>query len=100
MDLTKSQNITPELINSMMEQIILCFRQVRPLVLERAGKSDFINKQDGSPVTATDSEVEEVIFKSIHDKFPSIPVFGEESGYDENLPEVCWLIDPIDGTAS
>jgi len=32
---------------------------------------------------------------------PLIPVFGEETGYDEySLPEICWLVDPIDGTKS
>ena len=100
MDLSSSKNITPELIDSLMEQIQLCFRQVRPLVLERAGSVSFTAKQDGSPVTVTDSEIENIIFEFIKARFPGMPIFGEESGYDNNLPEVCLLIDPIDGTPS
>lgn len=92
--------LTPDLIDAMLDHLQNCFRRVRPLVIETAGKSDFINKQDGSPVTDTDSKVENIIFKSMEDRFPGIPVFGEETGYSDKLPEACWLIDPIDGTAS
>lgn len=77
------------------------FRKVSPYILEHAGKSGHTNKSDGSPVTEADKAVEKVILAAMAERFPDVPVFGEEAGYDEtNLPEVCWLIDPIDGTGS
>lgn len=87
------------LVNNQMaiEFIKNAFRQVRPIILEGAGKVGHISKNDGSPVTPTDVAVE----KKLQELLASIgvPVFGEESGYDDkNLPEACWLIDPIDGT--
>jgi fructose-1,6-bisphosphatase/inositol monophosphatase family enzyme len=95
-----ANNLTSDVIDSMLENIQICFKSVRPLILSRAGKSEFVSKNDGSPVTETDSEVEKIIFDSIEAQFPGMPVFGEESGYSGRLPETCWLIDPIDGTDS
>jgi len=93
-------NLTAEVIDAMLENLQNCFRRVSPLIMDRAGKSDFTSKKDGSPVTNTDSEVEEIIFKSMDSNFPGFPVFGEESGYGDSLPQACWLVDPIDGTDS
>ncbi len=76
------------------------FRSVRPLIMARDG-ADTTYKADGSPVTAIDIEAERLIAKYIQDRHPHLPVFGEEGGYnDAELPETCWLIDPLDGTKS
>ncbi|HSW66548.1 MAG TPA: inositol monophosphatase family protein [Bacillota bacterium] len=76
------------------------FRSCRPYVLERAGKSSHTDKKDGSPVTAADLEVEKRILAAMAKHFPGVPVYGEETGYGEDLPEAFWLFDPIDGTQS
>ncbi len=92
--------ITPELINSMFEAIQQSFRDNRSLILEFAGKAEFTDKHDGSPVTDIDRQVEINVTTAMTSQFPDIPIFGEESGYEDELPEICWLIDPIDGTKS
>lgn len=94
------ETLTGDLIDSMLEHLQGCFSQVRPLIMSRAGKSEFSNKSDGSPVTKADSEVEKIIFDAMESLFPGLSVFGEETGYGDDLPQVCWLIDPIDGTDS
>lgn len=77
------------------------FKNTRPLILKYAGNVKALSKADGSPITDIDIEVERVFKKSLENVAPNIPVFGEESGYDENnLPDICWIIDPIDGTKS
>ncbi|HEU5187614.1 MAG TPA: inositol monophosphatase family protein [Candidatus Saccharimonadales bacterium] len=84
-------------ITESLKQVEAAFKQVRHLILDGAGKAEHTSKADGSPVTQTDVAVEEKLTELLtpHD----IPVFGEESGYnDEQLPDTCWLIDPIDGT--
>lgn len=92
--------LTPEAITKALEVVQEAFRQVRPYILERAGKSEYSDKEDGSPLTDADVAVEKILMESMTRQFPDVPVFGEESGYSADLPEACWLIDPIDGTKS
>jgi fructose-1,6-bisphosphatase/inositol monophosphatase family enzyme len=92
--------LTPQQIDTALQAVQSAFRQVRPLILSRAGKVDHTDKADGSPVTDTDVEVEEAIKAGLLRDIPNIPVYGEEGGYDGNLPDTFWLIDPIDGTKS
>ena len=77
------------------------FQDFRTRVLARAGHSAHTDKHDGSPVTDTDVEIETELQAALARRFPGMVVLGEETGYDDaNLPDVCWLIDPIDGTQS
>ncbi len=76
------------------------FRECRSYILERAGKSAHTDKKDGSPVTDADVEVEKRILAAMGRHFPGVPVYGEETGYGDDLPETFWLFDPIDGTKS
>ncbi|MDF3047939.1 MAG: 3(2),5-bisphosphate nucleotidase [Candidatus Midichloriaceae bacterium] len=62
-------------------------------------------KEDRSPVTAADIEVNEFITKNLTSIAPSIPVVSEEDNQAINLDiirnsELFWLVDPIDGTWS
>jgi len=97
---TGTPEITQELIRSMLNVIQQAFKDTRSLILNNAGKIAFITKPDGSPVTAIDREVEKFVTNTMTSRYPGIPLFGEESGYEDTLPEICWLIDPIDGTKS
>lgn len=92
--------MTSDLVESIVGKIKDIFVDVGPVIVQNAGTNDFITKQDGSPVTELDGQIEVEIIKQLNASFPRLVVFGEESGYSENLPEVCVLIDPIDGTSS
>ena len=62
--------------------------------------NDEIEKNDGSPVTKADREIEEILRKKIMKKFPHHGIIGEEFG-DYNIDaEFKWILDPIDGTSS
>lgn len=88
-------------INQALAVVQDIFRQVRPLILGRAGHSKYKSKdRDGSPVTETDIEVERTIQAAMAKHFPDVRVYGEETGYDENVTGTFWLVDPIDGTKS
>ncbi len=76
------------------------FKSVGPNIVSQAGKVDHIDKSDGSPVTKVDVDTENAIRSAFSAKFPDIAIYGEESGYSNDLPELFWLIDPIDGTES
>jgi inositol-phosphate phosphatase/L-galactose 1-phosphate phosphatase/histidinol-phosphatase len=61
-------------------------------------------KEDFSPVTLADKEIEDFLRSKIAEKYPSHLICGEELGYElgENAQKAKykWYIDPIDGTAS
>ena len=57
-------------------------------------------KQDSSPVTRADKEIETTLVRLIELNFPEHGVFGEEYGKQREEAEFVWVIDPIDGTKS
>jgi fructose-1,6-bisphosphatase/inositol monophosphatase family enzyme len=90
--------LSPQTITGSLQVIQEIFRQFRTHILERAGKSAFTGKRDGSPVTETDMDIEVTLQGVLAQRFPGLPIFGEETGYGDTLPAACWLIDPLDGT--
>ncbi|SLN75516.1 inositol monophosphatase family protein [Ruegeria meonggei] len=57
-------------------------------------------KQDQSPVTQADKDVEAKVRSYLNRYFPDHGVFGEEEGQDTGDGRHMWVIDPIDGTRS
>ena len=57
-------------------------------------------KQDGTPVSNGDLEVNKIITKKILELTPDLPIVSEETSHNKltkNLTDF-WLVDPIDGT--
>lgn len=52
------------------------------------------------PVTIADRACEAFICAELTKHFPQHSIFGEESGYQDNGANLCWVVDPIDGTRS
>jgi myo-inositol-1(or 4)-monophosphatase len=46
-----------------------------------------------------DQDTEELIKKEISAR-SDLPILGEESGYSEDLGDIFWVIDPLDGTSN
>ncbi|MBS1991388.1 MAG: histidinol phosphate phosphatase [Cyanobacteria bacterium SZAS LIN-3] len=66
---------------------------------------DVVTKDDGSPVTKADKEVEAIIREAIAKRFPEDSILGEEEGVTAgstspgaDKSERKWIVDPIDGT--
>jgi inositol-phosphate phosphatase / L-galactose 1-phosphate phosphatase / histidinol-phosphatase len=57
-------------------------------------------KDDHSPVTQADREIEARLRSMIAEEFPSHGIVGEEHGSENEDAEFVWYIDPIDGTKS
>ena len=57
-------------------------------------------KEDSSPVSNGDLEVNDLITKKIKKLTPNIPIISEETVdlQVKNKAKIFWLIDPIDGT--
>ncbi len=64
----------------------------------KAGNID--SKQDKSPVTIADREIESRICEKIRKVYPDHAIYGEEFGEVSNKSSFKWVIDPIDGTMS
>jgi fructose-1,6-bisphosphatase/inositol monophosphatase family enzyme len=95
-----SVRLTPDQIEAALTVVQDVFKNFRPAIMERAGKSAYTNKPDGSEVTETDVEVEQTLQAEMAKRFPGMRVYGEESGYESHLSGAFWLVDPIDGTKS
>ncbi|AWI78744.1 histidinol-phosphatase [Parazoarcus communis] len=61
---------------------------------------DVFVKDDESPVTVADREVEAALRTLIGETFPDHGILGEEQGRENMDAEYVWVIDPIDGTKS
>lgn len=99
MNISTDNTFTPEMVSGSLAAVQKVFRGFRMTILERAGNTEYISKQgDGSPVTESDMEIEVALQAELKRLYPTMAVFGEETGYGDNLPNAYWLIDPIDGT--
>lgn len=58
------------------------------------------DKQDKSPVTQADREIEQALRVLINKAFPKHGIIGEEFGKENTDAEFVWCLDPIDGTKS
>lgn len=57
-------------------------------------------KQDGSPVTQADRDIETYIRAAVAEHFPADGFLGEEFGETVGTSDYRWIVDPIDGTKS
>ncbi|MCQ2792520.1 MAG: 3'(2'),5'-bisphosphate nucleotidase CysQ [Bacilli bacterium] len=59
-------------------------------------------KKDKSPVTEADKQADKIIFKYLHEAFPTYAFLTEESQDDLKRLEndYVWIIDPLDGTCN
>lgn len=86
-------------MNSPLLQLALdAVRAAEPVIMQYYGPNVAHElKADGSPVTPADRAAEEIIRKTISDRFPDHAFLGEEFGTTGSSDHV-WIIDPIDGT--
>jgi histidinol-phosphatase len=63
-------------------------------------RPEVASKQDESPVTIADREIELVLRDRIREAFPDHGIRGEEFADYQTSADWCWHLDPIDGTKS
>lgn len=54
-------------------------------------------KEDSTPLTKTDIEINNFVIESIQNSFPNDGVLGEEGSFEQGRDRL-WVLDPIDGT--
>ena len=57
-------------------------------------------KNDGTPVSNGDLEVNKIVTKKIFELTPNLPIVSEETSHNKSTKDLTnfWLVDPIDGT--
>lgn len=64
-----------------------------------ADVSEIVNKDDNSPVTQADEQINQLIIDKVAAEYSDIGVLGEErSSHGEPTSGLLWVCDPIDGT--
>ena len=54
----------------------------------------------GDLVTDADLEAEKAVLTRLAETTPEIPVLAEESGAQGDVSDLCWCVDPLDGTTN
>jgi histidinol-phosphatase len=70
------------------------------IILGHLNRVRIQHKADGSEVTIADRAAEQLLRRHLRAAWPRDAVLGEEYGGELTRSGRCWLIDPIDGTAS
>ncbi len=92
--------ITQEIIDFANELADISSEIIKKYFRCHSSKIGQVMKDDNSPVTIADKEVERAIRNAIVKKFPDHGIIGEEED-DVNMDsDYQWIIDPIDGTSS
>ncbi|MBI5733589.1 MAG: inositol monophosphatase [Candidatus Kerfeldbacteria bacterium] len=55
-------------------------------------------KQDDTPLTKADTEINDLVIKRINENYPSHSILGEEKSNKKEGSQYVWVCDPIDGT--
>lgn len=55
-------------------------------------------KGDGTPLTATDTEINNLVLDAVAAAYPNHAVLSEEGNLDKEHAEYVWVCDPVDGT--
>lgn len=73
---------------------------VRERLLASTGHVEVETKEDGTPVTSIDLEVDDHLARTIGSAFPTHAILSEERETVVPACEWTWIIDPIDGTSN
>ncbi len=74
--------------------------EVAGWLLDISGDLEVTAKQDGTPVTHADVEVDDRLRARLSDAFPSHGILSEERGTRSPDTTWTWVIDPVDGTSN
>ena len=85
--------------------------QIAKIAAKQAGlmlKKEFLNKKgniikfknNSERVTLYDKKAEKIILAILNKNFPNYQVLSEESGLNNKPSELCWIVDPLDGTTN
>lgn len=85
---------------SLVPAVAAALRESDAIILHYLHRARASRKSDGSEVTIADKKAERMLRGLLQAAWPEDAVLGEEYGGTVASRGRCWLVDPIDGTAS
>jgi myo-inositol-1(or 4)-monophosphatase len=73
-------------------------RKAGDIALSHRHRVEVDIKDDGTPSTAADREIEAFLLDNISKRYPNHKIITEEGGTTTGNQEFVWVIDPLDGT--
>ena len=92
-----------EFANQIIDDLINCVDAASKEIMQIYNSDNFemSDKADGSPLTLADKASNQIITEGLKKITPDIAVISEETFEDtilKALPNLYWLVDPLDGT--
>jgi histidinol-phosphatase len=87
-------------VRSLVSRVSAMLKKSDAIVLAHLDAGRSRRKSDGSEVTVADRRAERLLRRQLRTAWPTDAIFGEEYGGRIVPHGRCWLLDPIDGTAS
>jgi histidinol-phosphatase len=100
MSSASAPRLSPREWRSTVARVLAAVTDGDAITLRHLHRGRFDRKADGSEVTAADRATERLLRRHLAKAWPRDPVLGEEQGGTLVESGRCWLLDPIDGTAS
>lgn len=92
--------LSPREVRATLARVFAAVAATDRITLGHLNRVRTQHKADGSEVTVADRAAERLLRRHITAAWPGDAVLGEEYGGELTRSGRCWLIDPIDGTAS
>jgi histidinol-phosphatase len=92
--------ITSREFKTVVSRVFAALEKSDTIILGYMHKARARRKPDGSEVTLADKGAERALRAQLRAMWPADAVFGEEYGGSLAREGRCWLVDPVDGTAS
>lgn len=92
--------LTPREFRTLLPKVMAILEESDAIVMRYFSRVSSARKPDGSEVTVADKAAERLLRSRLGAAWPADPIFGEEYGGVLARAGRCWLVDPIDGTAS
>jgi histidinol-phosphatase len=87
-------------LRDLLPRVFAALAAADKIILGHLHRVKIHRKADGSEVTVADKAAERLLRRHLHAVWPRDAVLGEEYGGTLARTGRCWLLDPIDGTAS
>jgi myo-inositol-1(or 4)-monophosphatase len=90
-------------LSALLESAVEAAQQAGALIREAAGGDLGISFKDegkNNLVTLMDMESEKLIQRLLGERHPEVLFLAEESGGNQDLTRLTWVVDPIDGTVN
>src|ERR1700691_2457207 len=87
-------------VRALLPRVFAALAEADEITLSHLHRVRIRHKADGSEVTVADKAAERLLRRHLRAAWPRDAVLGEEYGGTLARAGRCWLLDPIDGTAS